>query len=114
MDLIRAILIEAEKFPLDSSIHDISVEGYTEDAITYHVQLAHEAGLIDAIDLTTTQGVCWKPMRLTYQGHEFLDAARSDTVWNKAKGMLLSATGTLTIEGLKAALPQVMKMLAGG
>jgi len=114
MDLIRAILIEVEKFPLDPGFHDISIEGHTEEEITYHVQLAHEAGLIEAIDLTSHNGVCWKAKRLTYQGHEFLDAARSDTVWDKAKKMLLSATGTITLEGLKAALPQIVRKLVGG
>lgn len=114
MDLIRAILIEVEKLPLDPGFHDVSVPGYTEEEITYHVQLADEAGLIEAIDLSSNEGVCWKPKRLTYQGHEFLDAARSDTVWDKAKKMVLSATGTITLEGLKAALPQIVRKLVGG
>ncbi len=47
--------------------------------------LLHEAGLIDAEKLTSADGVCGKPKRLTYNGHEFLDAARSDAVWRKAK-----------------------------
>jgi len=42
--------------------------------------LLHEAGFIEAMDLSTLGGICWKPTRLTYNGHEFLDAARSDTV----------------------------------
>lgn len=113
MDLIRAILIEVEKLPLDPGFHDISVAGYTEEEITYHVQLADEAGLIEAVNLSSNDGVCWKPKRLTYQGHQFLDAARSDTVWEKAKNTLLSTAGTITLEGLKAALPQIVKKLMG-
>jgi hypothetical protein len=114
MDLIREVLIEVEKLPFDSGFHDISVPGYTDEEITYHVRLAHEAGLIEATDLTTMDGVCWKPKRLTYEGHEFLDAARSNTVWNKAKETLLSTSGTITLEALKALLPQIVRMLAGG
>lgn len=114
MDLIRGVLIEVEKLPFDSGFHDISVQGYTDEEITYHVRLAHEAGLIEAIDLTTMDGVCWKPKRLTYEGHEFLDAARSNTVWNKAKETLLSTSGTITLEALKALLPQIVRMLARG
>ena len=114
MELIRAILIKVEKLPYDAGFHDISVEGYSEEEINYYVLLAHEAGLIDAADLTTMDGVCWKPKRLTYQGHEFLDSARSDTVWNKAKEKLLTTTGTITLEALKVVLPQIMIKLACG
>jgi len=56
-------------------------------------------------------GVCWKPKRLTYSGHEFLDAARSDTVWNKAKDMVRKATGTITLEAVKVALPEAVKRM---
>lgn len=31
--------------------------------------------------------------RLTYAGHEFLDAAREDKLWNKAKQNVLSNAG---------------------
>jgi hypothetical protein len=63
------------------------------------------------MDLSSLSGICWKPTRLTYSGHEFLDAARSDTVWQKAKAWALKSTGTLTLEGLKLALPHVVKAL---
>ena len=114
MDLVRAVLTEVERLPYDGGFHDISVRGYSEEEITYHVMLADEAGLIEAHDLSSMDGVCWKPKRLTYQGHEFLDSARSDTVWNKAKETLLATTGTLTLEALKVVLPQIVIGLARG
>ena len=73
--------------------------------------LLHEGGLLEALDLSTLGGVCWKAKRLTYSGHQFLDAARSDTVWQKAKSWTLKTTGTLTLEGLKLAFPHVLKAL---
>jgi hypothetical protein len=60
-----------------------------------------DASSLKMEDLTTFDGVCWRPKRLTYSGHKFLDAARSDTVWHKAKAVTLKSTGTLTLEGLK-------------
>jgi hypothetical protein len=51
---------------------------------------------------------------LTYAGHEFLDSARSDTVWNKAKEKLLSTSGTITLEALKVLLPKMIIKLASG
>jgi hypothetical protein len=72
--------------------------------------LLHEAGLVEAMDL----GVGWKPVRLTYSGHEFLDAARNDSIWEKAKTAVVESTGVLTLEGLKVALPMVVKNLIAG
>jgi len=113
MNLVRAVLLEVEKLPHDYGFHDIEVEGYAPEEVTYHVRLLHEARLIEAIDLSTMSGVSWKSKRLTYQGHEFLDAARSDTVWEKAKSLVVATTGALTLEGVKAALPEVVKKLIG-
>lgn len=113
-DLVRQILLKVEEFPFDGSFHDVEIEGRTDNEISYHVMLLHEAGLIEALDLSSHSGVCWRPKRLTYNGHQFLDAARSDTVWQKAKSWTLKATGTLTLEGLKLALPHVIKNLLQG
>lgn len=114
MSLIRAVLIEVEKLPDDDHFYDISVAGFTESEISNHVRLLDEAGFVEAQDLSAIDSVCWKPVRLTYQGHEFLDGIRSDTVWEKAKTLVLNSTGTLTIEGLKLALPSVLKNLIEG
>ncbi len=43
----------------------------------YHVKLACDAGFM----LETNRGV----YRLTSQGHDYIDAIRSDTVWDKTK-----------------------------
>jgi hypothetical protein len=43
------------------------------------------------------------------RANEFLDAARSDTLWNKAKRGIMQDTGVLTLEGLKIALPALVK-----
>ncbi|MBV9852527.1 MAG: DUF2513 domain-containing protein [Armatimonadetes bacterium] len=55
--------------------------------LAYHVKLLSQAGLIDVKHWQTGDGnEVWLPKTLTWQGHEFLDAARNDTTWNKAKG----------------------------
>ena len=114
MELVRDLLLKIEQLPFDGAFHDVDVEGRSPDEISYHIMLLHEAGFIEAADLTTLGGVCWKPLRLTYSGHEFLDAARNDTVWTKAKIAVLKSTGVVTLEGLKVALPLVVKSLIAG
>jgi hypothetical protein len=111
MDLIRVILLEIEKLPEDWGSHNIEIETVTPEEITYHVRLLAQAGLIEAEDFSTFSGPSWQPKRLTWNGHEFLDAARSDTVWQKAKEIVISGTGTLTLEALKIALPHAIRSL---
>jgi hypothetical protein len=114
MDLVRQILFKMEDLPMTGGWHDLEIEGHTEEEIIYHVRLMDEAGLIEAQDLTTLASVDWRPKRITNAGHEFLDAARSDTVWNKAKDKMLTTAGTLTLEGMKVALSSMLKALVTG
>jgi hypothetical protein len=66
----------------------------------------NEAGLIKAAITTVieSESPSAMPRTLTWQGHEFLDAARSDTLWQRAKATVFNATGGLSIELLKDAL----------
>jgi len=114
MDLVRDILIEMEKWPVDQRDHEVVVVGHTADEITYHLGLMNEAGLIKAIDAGSFDGEAWLPVKILWAGHEFLDAARSDTVWAKAKQRALSTTGTVTIEAMKAALQWAIRQAVSG
>ena len=61
------------------------IKNYSTREIYYHVQLLDEAGLIEAMDLSTLSGYRWEPKRLTWQGHDFLDSSRNETLWKEAK-----------------------------
>ena len=81
MNLIRLLLLETEG---EDPKPDLSA--YTEDQRIYHSALLIEAELVHGVIRTDEIG---QPngtvrLRLTWAGHEFLDAARNDTVWQKA------------------------------
>jgi hypothetical protein len=115
MDLFRSILLEVEKAPFDGRWHNVEIAGHSADEISYHVKLLSQAGLIEAIDLSTSDGICWAPKDLTNDGHEFLDSARNDTVWAKAKDKVTKGAGVLTLEALKAALSIIVhQAMTGG
>jgi len=105
MDLVRAILLAVESQPDQPGWVDVEIEGYPAEAVVYHVRLLDEAGLIEAVDLTTHGGIDWRPKRLTWAGHEFLDLARNDKVWKKAMASLSKV-------GVKVSLPLLQKLLA--
>lgn len=100
-DLIREILLAIEASDHDPIewIDNFAIQNQPERLVSYHVQLLHEAGFIEAIDLTTNSGYEWAPKRLTYQGHQFLDGIRDPKAWRYAKEASKQA-GTGAIEFL--------------
>lgn len=87
LDLSRIILfaIEKDEKATGHGFISLNIDGYSEEQISYHVQLLQEAGLIEAKNWSSQSSFQWVPSRLTWQGHEFLDSARSDNLWSKAK-----------------------------
>lgn len=51
---------------------------------------------------------------LTWQGHEFLDMARNDTIWKKAFDIIKDKGGNVTLEILKVLLPEIAKKMILG
>lgn len=108
-DLCRQILLELEANPeaIGAGWINLDIEGRDTEEVSYHVQLLHEAGLIVAIDASDIDGLDWRPVRLTAAGHDFLDAARKDTLWQQAKKTAMEQTGGLSLDVLKAVLSKL-------
>jgi Hypothetical protein (DUF2513) len=103
MDLCRKILLELEKLSFEPGFQYIEVEGYSEEDVSYHVYLLQDAGLINAQDMSSGGGSSWFPVSIRWQGHEFLNAARDNNRWEKAKGAMAKAGGVV--------LPVLMQLL---
>jgi hypothetical protein len=105
MDLVRKILlaIEASERPLDSTL--IRISGYAGDSITEHMRLLNEAGLIEGIaSYSVEHRLKWIELRLTWGGHDFLDAARNETLWNDTMVMVRTQSGSVAFDVLKRLL----------
>ena len=98
MGLIREIIlqIEADKTSPYNEV-DLEIQDRSGEEISYHVKLLHEAGLIEAEDYGTIGHFEWKPRCLTWEGHEFLDNARNDKVWNKSLRKIGDTVGTVSM-----------------
>lgn len=85
-DLVREILLAVEAVQQDPR-QWIDLEMPARDArtVAHHVMLLHEAGLLDAADVSSMGHFDWRPKRLTYEGHEFLNTIRDGKVWNLTK-----------------------------
>ena len=85
MDLIRQIsfAIEASTTPILSN--ELKIDGYKSAQIICHCSLLREHKLILAGDCgAETSPNAMLISRLTSAGHDFVDAARNDTIWSKA------------------------------
>lgn len=102
-DLIRAILDAYEKLPYGGG-EPISIEGYTDDQVNYHQELLLDEDYIKASVTKLGGGSCLiSPQRLTYQGHEFLNASRDDVRWERAK-TVMQKSGGFVLDVMKSLL----------
>ena len=98
MDLCRDILRQIEAHSDPNRPVELEAVGRTSQDIAYQVYLLDQACLIEATDASDGDEINFIPLRLTWQGHEFLDAARDDIIWRKAKDKVLGAAGGLTFD----------------
>ena len=114
IDLVRKILlaIEASERPLDSTL--IRIGGYTHDNLTEHMRLMHEAGLIEGIAAYSIEHrLKWVELRLTWSGHDFIDAARNESVWSESLTVIRGQIGTVAFSVLKDVLMDVSRAVLG-
>ncbi|MCP5095853.1 MAG: DUF2513 domain-containing protein [Chloroflexi bacterium] len=105
MNLIRLLLLKVE------GVEELDLTEYTSDEIGYHSYLLLEAGLASGADVSGS-GMKYPEAileLLTWEGHDFLDAARNESVWKKAMGKLSVSGGSFTFDIVKALLIATMK-----
>jgi hypothetical protein len=97
-DLVREILLQVEASPDPMAMVEITAPDHSQEEIAYHVQILDEGGLLEALDLTTMADYDWRPRRLTYNGHEYLDTIRDPEAWRFTKETAKNAG----VAGIKA------------
>ena len=106
LGLVRELLLKLEALPMEmygaETIQPndprIAVEGYSEEDIAYHLQLLQERGLVEVPDSQPMIGITFT--RLSWQGHDYLDAVRDPQIWHKTKEAT-DKVGSWTFEFVK-------------
>lgn len=111
MDLVRAILAEIEKRELVT--FEIEIEGYKENEIAYHLDILIESGLVkgEVVLVASGERRIITIDRLTWEGHEFLDAARNSSVWESAKQTMKTEGIQLPFDVLKDLLKASLRSM---
>ena len=97
LELIRSLLhaLEAKAEPLLPA--QPRLDGYEATEISYHIMLLHQAGLLLGEDTElAVDRAPWHAYSLTWEGHEFLDAARPEDVWLEILERVEQAGGGFT------------------
>lgn len=116
MDLVREILLEIEKQYISTAIYNLKIEGYNMETVAYHCKILHEAGLIfDYGAKYTGDGIYYFAVgALTWEGHDYLDKIRDNSIWKKTKDVITEQGLPLVIDTIKtvstALLQQLLKV----
>ncbi len=100
MNIVRQLLLALEKAePLNQLNLEMPI-------ILQHLDLMIDAGLIDGKPLRNggSNLVSVSIRKITWQGYDFLEAARNEGRWQKAERTILEKGGALTIDVLKTVL----------
>ena len=110
MDLIRLLMLQTEG---EEPRPDLS--GYTQAKVLYHYALLIEANLVHGSIIPDKNGDIGATniLRLTWAGHEFLDAARNDTIWKKSWQKITNSGVQVTMTVLEDLLKSNIKEVLG-
>lgn len=111
LELIRKLVLQVEAIPTGYIKEEIEIEGYSAEQIGYHSYLMIDAGLAKGVDVTTygCTSPNWRILHLTSAGHDFADAARDESFWRKATGLVRDKGGTVTLDLMKQILISLIK-----
>lgn len=97
MDLVRKILLVLEeqkktRFPISEVPF---IEGCSEDQVRYHIEIMSQANLlyVHKVDKSDHYAFAADQYSISWQGHEFIEAMRDDSQWNKIKSTMIKAGG---------------------
>lgn len=118
MNAIRDIMIAVK----DSNKFISSVDGMPDDVFKFNAMLIVEAGLAigGGVESNNRSPVpsLFEIKRLTWEGFEFTDSIKDETIWKKATDTILKPTGSWTVsilsEYLKYEIKNKLGMIEGG
>ena len=98
MSLIRHLLAYMEEQPAGTIIQQVSVPGGTDGPTAgEHIALLIERGLVEG-NVIDVRSPAFVIERLTWEGHDFLQAIHNDKVWKRILAKAKELGGSMTLE----------------
>jgi hypothetical protein len=112
-ELIRQILFQVESLPAGESTQALQVDGFDQSTITEHVRVLVNKGLLAGKVYDTYDGSNYLITGINWEGHDFLDNARNDTIWKKVMAESKAKGTSTTMVVLSGLLTKAAQKYAG-
>lgn len=83
MDMVRDILLIIEESDDDKEL--IIPSDWDRKIVAYHLKILDQAGFVKNYTKWAGNQPMWISASLTWDGHEFLDSIKDNSIWNKTK-----------------------------
>jgi hypothetical protein len=102
-DLIRMILLRIQDLESSEELTLDDFKKEEQEEIYYQIKLLNDAGFIEMRDRNTltSRDFLITATALTWQGNEFIDSIKSDSLWMKTKLYLKENSIALGFESIK-------------
>ena len=114
-DLIRRILMQVQNTPAGEYCNELTYpDEYDLATISEHVRLLIDEGLVNGKMIESFASIPeFCITGLTWKGHDFIDAAKDNALWEKAKKTILTTTASITFDLLLLWLKTEIKAKLG-
>ena len=113
MELVRKILEHVQEHDEKSTF---KIDGYDQVLVVRHVRVLVQAKLLVA-EVIEADGTFYAvgsgDTHLTWEGHEFLDAAANPTVWERTKTTIREQGGAMAFSVVKELVMQYARESVG-
>lgn len=116
MELIRKILFKIEEEYVSTALFNLAIYGYEFNSVAYQCKLLYEAHLVDNYSAKYGDNTIYAFVvgGLTWEGHDFLDKIRQDTIWNKTKETITQKGLPMIIDVIKDVATGIVSSMAEG
>lgn len=116
MDLVRKILLQIEEEHVSTAIFNLKIEGYDLPTVAYHCKIMNEAGLLSHYSAKYGSDTIYafQVGGLTWEGNDYLDKVRDNSVWKKTKDAITDKGLPLIFDTIKTVSSAVISATAEG
>ncbi len=116
IDLIRKVLIAIEEQYIDIALYNLKIEGYDLKTVAYHCKILHDAGLISDYKAQYADNELWSfgVGSLTWEGHEFLEKIRDDSIWSETKQVMNDRGIPFVLDAVKQIASSIISAMVEG
>ena len=110
LDLVRQLMLQIEALPAAPPVQ-YRMSEIEDPVLLAHLEMLIEAGLVNG-RISRSQGARGDVISvsgLTWQGHEWIEMVRSQSLWNEVKSAVLDGGGVLTFELTKEVASKILR-----